>query len=255
MEFDAVLLPPRRAESVARGYWLDRTINDDLDARLAHCPDKLALTAVRRELGEVPASPIVSSPSSPTLSREPSSDRLEDLGRAQEIEVIRAAHDPAPRRGDRERALGVFMVAKRAGDRDEPIPDRSIVDAARCLRRGCGDRMACDTRGQRNDHAGVVSAGEAVVALPILVDQRAVAKVGDARAAQAGQAIERGRVGNRSDGVVDPRADPLERRSVMRRSEKDELSQRASPCAFESGTVLGVIRLQHAADLRVGGRP
>jgi cyclohexanecarboxylate-CoA ligase len=53
MEFDAVLLPPRRAESVARGYWLDRTINDDLDARLAHCPDKLALTAVRRESGEV----------------------------------------------------------------------------------------------------------------------------------------------------------------------------------------------------------
>ena len=53
MEFDAVLLPPRRAESVARGYWLDRTINDDLNARLAHCPDKLALTAVRRESGEV----------------------------------------------------------------------------------------------------------------------------------------------------------------------------------------------------------
>jgi cyclohexanecarboxylate-CoA ligase len=36
MEFDAVLLPPRRAESVAR-----------------HCSDKLALTAVRRESGEV----------------------------------------------------------------------------------------------------------------------------------------------------------------------------------------------------------
>ena len=133
-----------------------------------------------------------------TGRREPSPDRLVDLGRAQEIEVIRAAHDPAPRRGDRERALGVFMVAERAGDRDEPISDRSVVDAARCLRRGCGDRIACDTRGQRNDHAGVVSAGEAVAALPILGNQRAVAKVGDARAAQAAQAIERGRVGNRS---------------------------------------------------------
>ncbi len=31
MEFDAVLLPPRRAESVARGHWRDRTINDDLE--------------------------------------------------------------------------------------------------------------------------------------------------------------------------------------------------------------------------------
>ena len=38
MEFDPVLLAPRRAESVARGYWLDRTINDDLDACVAFCP-------------------------------------------------------------------------------------------------------------------------------------------------------------------------------------------------------------------------
>jgi cyclohexanecarboxylate-CoA ligase len=53
MEFDAVLLAPRRAESVARGYWRDRTINDDLDACVAHCPDKLALTAVRSLSGEV----------------------------------------------------------------------------------------------------------------------------------------------------------------------------------------------------------
>ena len=52
MEFDAVLLPPRRAESVAR-LLARRTINDDLDAGLAHCPDKLALTGLRRESGEV----------------------------------------------------------------------------------------------------------------------------------------------------------------------------------------------------------
>jgi cyclohexanecarboxylate-CoA ligase len=52
MEFDAVLLPPRRAESLARGFWRDRTINDDLDACLASCPDKLALTAVRASGGE-----------------------------------------------------------------------------------------------------------------------------------------------------------------------------------------------------------
>ena len=30
MEFDAVLLPGRRAESMAKGYWHDRTINDYL---------------------------------------------------------------------------------------------------------------------------------------------------------------------------------------------------------------------------------
>ncbi|RDK10138.1 cyclohexanecarboxylate-CoA ligase [Cupriavidus lacunae] len=53
MEFDAVLLPPRRAESIAKGYWHERTINDDLDACVAACPDKLALTALRLETGEV----------------------------------------------------------------------------------------------------------------------------------------------------------------------------------------------------------
>src|SRR5215510_14488391 len=53
MQFDAVLLAPRRAESIARRYWHNRTINEDLDACLAECPDKLALTAVRVEAGEV----------------------------------------------------------------------------------------------------------------------------------------------------------------------------------------------------------
>lgn len=52
MEFDAVLLPARRAESVAKGFWRDRTINDDLDACLANCPDKIGLTAARSETGE-----------------------------------------------------------------------------------------------------------------------------------------------------------------------------------------------------------
>ncbi len=53
MEFDAVLLPERRARMVAQGLWHDRTINQDLDACVAACPDKLALTAYRVEAGDV----------------------------------------------------------------------------------------------------------------------------------------------------------------------------------------------------------
>ena len=53
MQFDPVLLAPRRAQSIAKGWWHDRTINDDLDACVAAYPDKLALTAVRLEGGEV----------------------------------------------------------------------------------------------------------------------------------------------------------------------------------------------------------
>ncbi len=52
MEFDAILLPPRRAASVAQGHWLDSTINDALDACLAACPDKLALTALQLDGGQ-----------------------------------------------------------------------------------------------------------------------------------------------------------------------------------------------------------
>ncbi|SEA53699.1 cyclohexanecarboxylate-CoA ligase [Variovorax sp. YR216] len=51
MEFDAVLIPPRRKRMVAQGLWHDRTINDDLDACVAACPDKVALTALRVEEG------------------------------------------------------------------------------------------------------------------------------------------------------------------------------------------------------------
>ncbi len=52
MEFDAILVPPRRAAMVERGLWHDRTINDYLDARVAEAPDKTALVAYRTGVGE-----------------------------------------------------------------------------------------------------------------------------------------------------------------------------------------------------------
>ena len=53
MEFDAVLIPARRANSIAHGLWHDRTINDDLDACVSSCPDKIAVTAVQAETEKV----------------------------------------------------------------------------------------------------------------------------------------------------------------------------------------------------------
>jgi cyclohexanecarboxylate-CoA ligase len=53
MQFDAVLIPPRRAAMVAQGHWRDRTINDALDAAALAMPDKTALTAVQVEGGAV----------------------------------------------------------------------------------------------------------------------------------------------------------------------------------------------------------
>jgi cyclohexanecarboxylate-CoA ligase len=53
MDFDAILLAPRRAEAIAKGFWHERTINDALADCLRECPDKLALTAVQIESGDV----------------------------------------------------------------------------------------------------------------------------------------------------------------------------------------------------------
>ena len=53
MEFDAVLLAPRRARMIEQGLWHDRTINQDLDDCVAACPDQLALTAYRVDAGDV----------------------------------------------------------------------------------------------------------------------------------------------------------------------------------------------------------
>ncbi len=53
MEFDTVLIPPRRASSVATGLWPDRTINEDFDACIADHPQKIAITALQLESGTV----------------------------------------------------------------------------------------------------------------------------------------------------------------------------------------------------------
>ncbi|WHZ12712.1 MAG: Cyclohexanecarboxylate--CoA ligase [Burkholderiaceae bacterium] len=55
MDFDAILLAPRRAAMIEGGLWYDRTINDALDACLRDCPDKTALTAVQLADGSVRA--------------------------------------------------------------------------------------------------------------------------------------------------------------------------------------------------------
>lgn len=53
MDFDAILLPARRADAIKSGLWHDRTINDDLARAVEECSDKIALTAVQVESGEI----------------------------------------------------------------------------------------------------------------------------------------------------------------------------------------------------------
>lgn len=51
MEWNPILLAPRRERMIAQGYWHDRTINDYLDNCLEQVPDKVALTACQIESG------------------------------------------------------------------------------------------------------------------------------------------------------------------------------------------------------------
>lgn len=51
MAFDAVLIEQMQARETTRRWWPGRTINDELDACVAECPDKIALTARRVEDG------------------------------------------------------------------------------------------------------------------------------------------------------------------------------------------------------------
>jgi len=53
MIFDTILIPPRRDFCIATGLWHDRTIHDEMDRCLELCPDKIALTAVQSESGDV----------------------------------------------------------------------------------------------------------------------------------------------------------------------------------------------------------
>ncbi len=51
MQFDAVLLAPRRAQMRSQGWWRDTTINDALDQAAQQWPDRLALVAQRTAEG------------------------------------------------------------------------------------------------------------------------------------------------------------------------------------------------------------
>ena len=46
MDFDAVLIAPRRAAMIRAGYWRDKTVNDHFDAVLATRPDALAVSSI-----------------------------------------------------------------------------------------------------------------------------------------------------------------------------------------------------------------
>ncbi len=161
-------------------------------------------------------------------------DRAGRGGRCRSRSTARCSAKASARAGAR---------AGRARCRAAPGRRRAAVlqVAAACAMAG-GDRVAAHAVGQRQRAAAVGAAREAIAALPVLVEQVAVAQVGDAGAAQLAQARERRRVGRGAEQQVDPVAAALERRAVVRRAEEDEVVEARRPALAGLRAVVQALR-------------
>ena len=133
------------------------------------------------------------------------------------------ARDPLPASGKVEHPRRVPVAAQRAVNGDEAVADKSVLEAGEGAGRRRGDRVAGDAFRQGNGAAGVRVTGEAIAAPPILVHEGPVAQVSYARAADLAEPAEGCRIGRLAQNDVDPIADALERRAVVRRAEKTSL--------------------------------
>src|SRR5208337_600684 len=166
---------------------------------------------------------------------EPPGDLLVNVSAREQVEMSRLASNPLPADGEMQISRSILVSAEGACNRHEAVADQAILKAAGSFRSRGGDRVAGDALGQGNGAALIGLASEAVVALPVLVQEVSVAQVGDAGAPDLAQPPEGGDVGRLAENDVNPIADPLERRAVMRRPEKDEPVQLLPPdttCLF-----------------------
>jgi phosphoglycerol transferase MdoB-like AlkP superfamily enzyme len=177
-------------------------------------------------------SPPVPPPEAARQSRQPSPDLMVDRRVTEQSVVPDAARDPPPRLGDIERVLGVGMTAEGAVDGHEPVADEPRPERAR-QRRGSGDRMTSHAPRQRHRAWPVGPEGEAIAAMPVLVQEAAVAQVRDSAASYLAETGERGAVRAQAERRVDPAPAALEWRAVVRRPEEHDRCELAQPAMAE----------------------
>ena len=105
------------------------------------------------------------------FSAQPPRDPLIHVAPAQEVEVPGLAGDPLPVGREIQIARGLLVAAERARDGDEAVAEQAVLEVAGRGGGGGGDRVAGDPVRQRNGAARIGLAGEAVAALPVLVQQ------------------------------------------------------------------------------------
>ena len=132
--------------------------------------------------------------------------------------------DPSPIGRYAEIPRGIAMVAHRARNRHQTIADQSALQSRVPGGQTRGHRITGDALRQRDD-----ARRRGIACVPILIEEGAMAQIRDAGAANFGEPGDPGRVGDFADDALYPMTDALERRSVMRRSKKDQLVQFPSP--------------------------
>ena len=141
--------------------------------------------------------------------------------------MVRAADVHAVLGAERDPARAA--AARRAGAQHERVAGQPAERVALGARQRRGDEAVGRALEQRHLRAGGGAQRVGVAALPVAVDQRALAQVADAGAAAAQEAAERARLGHRVQrvrGVVDALR---ERRAQVRRAERDDVAHQPDP--------------------------
>ena len=130
-------------------------------------------------------------------------------------------------------------MTERAVQRDESVADQAVGKEAAFGGRRRGNGVAGDTLRQRHMPAAVRLAVKAVVAVPILVQNIAKAQIRNPGAAQLAKTGERRGKRCAAEQDVDDVAGTLQRRAVVRRTEKNEVPEPSRP---GQSVLLGIVR-------------
>ena len=111
------------------------------------------------------------------------------------------------------------MPTQCAVQRDQAIADQAIREHASLRRRGCGHGVGRNTRRQGDACASIGMTSEAIAPLPVLIQDMAVAQIGDAGAAQLREFGKWRAPARAAQDDIDGVAGAFQRCAVMRRAE------------------------------------
>ena len=152
--------------------------------------------------------------------------------------MIHAAADPLPALRDGQGSIGLFMLPKRASERHKAVAQKPAAQVPGIASYGCCNRKALNTVRKRDGLPWIAPMLETVPILPIAVEQSAITKIGDARAANPAGMRKSRRVPALAECKMQPLAAALHRSAVVRRAKENELAQTPRPIVSRLSAVM-----------------